>query len=384
MDIQKLKNHIFTPEEEELISQLKTGRYIFKEIDGEKYYINKNKWFHLYNDVYEFHKFSNVKVKTNKTFKPPSITQLGFKDLVDLKNYIYQVTSQELGMSIDDIKEEIDKPNSSKILELIGKDWEKSLDVDQLYGNDNYLLETIHCSLHVTSSLEKNGVPQVSKCLYKLLKTFYQMGLNNNSLNIIDFGSGIGLTTLFMGLYLPNSTIYYNELNQKSRSIFKKLLKHSGLKNIKVIEEDEWDNLPPLDVLVGIEFFEHIPNILNPKIGDPMLVVDEWLPRCVENPMVIMNTYWNDSNQALPSLGHFEEYMFDDNEVVKRWNRGKKSPQMMFNKCMKSRGYQRLDGIYWDWRNHGVCTYIRDNITYNNPPQEFFLSKGGNDYEKKE
>ena len=378
MDFYKqLKKHQFNQEELDIISTLKTGKYMEKEINGEKFYVNKSKWFYKYDDVYEYHKFSGTKLKRNKTFTPPNIKDLGFNDLQDFKDFVFNEGSKILNTTPQRLKNELDKPNKSQTLMNIGKLWEKNLDVDELYGNDEYLMETIHCGIHVSSSINKQGFPEINKCLYKLLLTLYQMGYvhrdrKGESFHLIDFGSGMGMTTLFLAQLLPNSTIYYNELNKKSRELFSSLLKKSGLTNVKMIEEEEWDKLPPLDFIVGIEFFEHIPHPENSKIGSPMLVVDEWLSRMKKDGVLLMNTYWDDSNQDIPSLGHFEDYVFDDNEMVKRWSKGKSSPQKMFDKNMKNRGFQRLDGVYWDWFNHGVSCYISDEVKYSNLPSGFF------------
>lgn len=378
MDFYKqLKKHSFTQDELDIISTLKTGKYMEKEINGETFYVNKSKWFYKYDDVYEYHKFSGTKLKTNKTFIPPNINELGFKDVEEFKNFVFEEGGKLLGYPATKLKNELEKSNNSPTLHQIGKLWEQNLDVDELYGNDDYLMETIHCGLHVSSTINKKGFPELNKCLYKLLLTLYQMGYvhrdkEGESFHLIDFGSGMGMTTLFLGKLLPNSTIYYNELNEKSREMFKSLLLKSGLTNIKIIDEHEWGTLPPLDFIVGIEFFEHIPHPQNNKIGSPMLVVDEWLGRMKKDGVLMMNTYWDDSNQDIPSLGHFNEYMFDNNEVVKRWDKKNKSPQKMFDNNMKSRGFQRLDGVYWDWYNHGVSTYIRDDIEYKNLPSTFF------------
>jgi len=371
-----MKNFIFTEEQNEIIKGLKQGKYLDIEINGEKYHVNKNKWFYKYDEVYRYHKNSNKKVMENKTFKRPHISDLGFSSTNEFKDFIFKECEKETGISENILRTELSKSNSSKILEKLSLIWGQNFDCDELYNNKFYMLETLHCGLHVTSQFGNDGYMSPNSCCEKLIKTIYQMGLchrdmDGKSFQVLDLGSGLGITTLFLSLYLPNSTIYYNEINPPTLNLFKKLIQKSGLKNIKMIDHREGEKLSNLDMVVGIEFFEHIQK--KGSLGDPMLLVDVYTQKLNDEGIFIMNTFWDDSKQSIPSLGHFEDYIFDG-VTVNRLDKGNKHPQKMFNECMKNRGWKKLNNVFWDWRNHGPNTFVKQDVNYSNPPKEFFMN----------
>jgi len=367
-------NYQFSPEEENIISGLKQGNYLEIQHEGINYQVNKNKWFYRNDDVYRFHKNSNVKVMENKKFNRPHISKLGFNTYDEWIDFLFSECESEIGLDEKIIRKELYKSNSSQILDKLSKIWSKNWDCDELYGNKFYMLETLHCGIHVTSQFQKSGYMSPNSCGEKLVRTLHQMGIQKRdekgeSFKILDLGSGLGITTLLLASYLPNSTIYYNEINPPTLKLFKKLVQKSGLTNIKMITHEEGEKIKDWDIIVGIEFFEHIQE--KESMGNPMVLVDLYLQGLKDDGIFIMNTFWDDSSQDIPSLGHFEDYLFDG-EVVNRLGKGRKSPQFMFNRCMENRGFKMLSNKFWDWRNHGPNTYIRKHIPYNNPPSEFF------------
>lgn len=185
-------------------------------------------------------------------------------------------------------------PTADALLE----EWYRSRDPHWLYSHPEYFWEGLACSFETSA-------PFVCVNLVKELK--YPRYGRHDALdpadlqwNIFDWGAGVGLTTLILAKSFPQSMVYYNELNVEQVALFKWLLQKSGLTNVQII--DDLEQLPALDLLVGIEIVEHF--------QEPMTALRPLLDKVKPHGLFAHSSYW-ESEMKMPTLGHFREYNFD-------------------------------------------------------------------------
>lgn len=229
------------------------------------------------------------------------------------------------------------------ILESLYPQWYKTRDCGWLYNTKEYSFETLNCSLYVTCQLEKSGIPSKFSSLIGALNSLELLGYDQKeNPKILDLCSGMGISSLMIAKRFPNATVYYNELNPSSKKVFKELLKISGIKNIVVLKSEEVDE--DLDCVVGFEAVEHIPTGKF-NVGSPYPWLDKFLNQIKEGGHFIYKTMWNSEfNDKHDTLGHFEEYEFDNVSYKKDPDKKNAPFHKAFEKSLFRRGYQRVDG----------------------------------------
>jgi 2-polyprenyl-3-methyl-5-hydroxy-6-metoxy-1,4-benzoquinol methylase len=177
-------------------------------------------------------------------------------------------------------------------------EWYRTRDPNWLYSHPEYFWEGLACSFETSAPfVAVNLVKEFKYPRYDRHDAIDPLSLN---WNIFDWGAGVGLTTLILAKSFPQSTVYYNELNVEQVTLFKWLLQKSGLTNVEIIYDLE--QLPPLDLLVGIEIVEHF--------QEPMTFLRPLLDKVKTGGLFAHSSYW-ESETKMPTLGHFRTYNFD-------------------------------------------------------------------------
>ena len=211
--------------------------------------------------------------------------------------------------------------------------WYKTRDPNWLYSHPEYFWEGLACSFETSAPFVV--VNLVKEFKYPRYDRHDPIDPLKLKWNIFDWGAGVGLTTLVLAKSYPNSTIYYNEINEEQITLFKWLLKKSGLKNVKIIEKLE--DLPDLDMLVGVEIVEHF--------QEPMPFLRPLLNKVKKGGLFAHSSYW-ESEMKMPTLGHFRTYNFDGD--IRRVDKNRHIYNG-FRKAMAREGWDFLD---WDPFQH--------------------------------
>ena len=211
--------------------------------------------------------------------------------------------------------------------------WYETRDPDWLYSHPDYFWEGLACSFETSAPFVATNL--VKEFKYPRYDRHDPIDPLSLEWNIFDWGAGVGLTTLIFAKSYPNSTVYYNEINEKQITLFKWLLKKSGLSNVKIIHDLE--DLPELDMLVGIEIVEHF--------QEPMPFLRPLLNKVKKGGLFAHSSYW-ESEMKMPTLGHFRTYNFDGD--IRRVDKNRHIYNG-FRKAMAREGWDFLD---WDPFQH--------------------------------
>jgi len=271
----------------------------------------------------------------------------GCKDRAAFHDLLETIYHEELG--IDRAVFQANNVKDPPILYNLYPKWYQDRDAWWLYSQDEYAFETLHCNLHVTAPVSKNGKFDDKHSMTYILQ--HQLEFldydQKDSFKILDLCSGMGLTTLVLAKRFPNSTVYYNELNQGTRRVFKRLLDISGLTNVIMLDKEEID--VDVDVLCAFEAVEHIQHDTIPKTGQPFPWFDKFLNKLKDDGHLIYYTMWNaefNPKTGHKVLGHFREYDFDG-EIIghdPNKNGGKVTWDKDFRKCLNKRGLYNMSG----------------------------------------
>lgn len=185
-------------------------------------------------------------------------------------------------------------PTADALLE----EWYASRNPDWLYSHPEYFWEGLACSFETSAPFVALNL--VKELKYPRYDRHESINPSDLTWNIFDWGAGVGLTTLIFAKSFPQSTVYYNELNVEQVTLFKWLLQKSGLTNVKIV--DDVDELPELDLLIGIEIVEHF--------QEPMKFLRPLLRKVKCGGLFAHSSYW-ESEMKMPTLGHFRTYNFD-------------------------------------------------------------------------
>lgn len=349
------------------------ARNKIQEIDGKFYKVSaKNGTKYLIeNDIVYLGDSSNCKVMDRLDYRNPTLADIGFENFQDIVNTI-QSAMIEVGFDESTVIANVG-PKDPPILETLYDKWYAGRDVEWLYSQDAYAFETANCALRVSAEFKKDGRLGKNCTVDNVIRTFHHLGLQEASLDILDLGAGYGLSSLFLAACLPNSTVYYNELNPASRHVFKRLLDRSGLTNVKFSTPDE------VDAVVALEFVEHLPKknldgTIKFNTGDPLTELQPSLDKIKDAGFFMYFTMWNAEWNNGKTLGHFLAYDFDGEELFfERDDKSRKPHTKYFQKCLKKRGFLRVNNVSaqhleepfggkvlpWDFKGHSPWTFVK-------------------------
>ena len=304
----------------------------------KKIYSNNKKFLHASDDP-------NDIIGDFVGMKPvPTLNDLfSFADLNQFIDFLKDIYVNDLGFApaVFDANKKKDPP----ILDPLYTQWYQTRDPNWLYNLKDYAFETLNCNLYVTVKLHKTGSTDKFATIKNILAHLELLDYDNkSSFNVLDLCSGMGLTTLMIAKRFPNSTVYYNELNPASRTIFQAMLTKSGLKNIVVLNSEEIaDEDLSIDVITACEAVEHIPSNVQ-GVGAPFPWLDKFLNKMPTGGHFLYETMWNSEWNNGKTLGHFQTYDFDGNVVHGCPQKGGKVFHPAFQEALKSRNVLRVDG----------------------------------------
>lgn len=119
---------------------------------------------------------------------------------------------------------------------------------------------------------------------------------------ILDFGAGIGLTTLQLASMFPSAQVTYANIPCVQAAVASSLFKAFGLQNVIVTTPDKLAGLSH-DTVVAVEVMEHI--------KDPAATL-----KSIIDPSTV--AYVDASSFAVDMAGHYESYSFDGRTVPRK------------------------------------------------------------------
>jgi len=263
---------------------------------------------------------------------------------------------------------------STPSLSPLYSQWYSTRNPHWLYNHPEYFWEGLACSWEVSAPRSGTNVarelyePHTNKYInshpHLNIKYIEPIDIFNLEWNIFDWGAGVGLTTLVLSQNFPKSKVYYAGTPCSSEvKFFKEAINYLTLKGLdfsNVIIIEDLDDLPELDLLVGIEIVEHF--------DKPMNFLSPILEKIKVGGLFAHSSYWN-SEKKMPTLGHFLEYDFDNLKGYLYSPRdlaagnphnnptgicGTPSISSSWNKCMKNRKWKKLKHdpyghkpVYW-------------------------------------
>lgn len=181
---------------------------------------------------------------------------------------------------------------------------------EAVYEEDDFLWNALTCYVHHT----KGYINEMHKLFIKL---------NYEPKIILDFGSGIGLSTLHLANKFPNAEIIYCNIGYAQKKIFIKLLRKYPHKNIKIIKDI---NNIVVDTICCFELFEHI--------KEPEQMLDVLLKL---NPTYLIEA---SSFKCFDAPGHYDNYIYKGNIITNTEMKQK------FSMLVKSKGFEKIWKIY--------------------------------------
>ncbi len=155
-----------------------------------------------------------------------------------------------------------------------------------------------------------------------VLRTKENIGMAKS---ILDFGAGIGFSTILLSQLYPNSEIFYYDTSHDSKKIFKKIITDYSFNNITIVDKI---NLIEPELICCFEVIEHIKN--------PYKFMGEIFS--------FNSTYLSlTASFGTPGYGHFNKYF--DYEEIDRHQMSK-----YFWKWIKKSGYSEIKTDYFNHR----------------------------------
>ena len=144
--------------------------------------------------------------------------------------------------------------------------------------------------------------------------------------HILDFGAGIGASTIVLKQLFPKSTVYYYDISKPEKA-FAKYLAHKAGVDIQFI--DSMKRAKGVGLICASEVFEHIENCV------------EVLRECI----AVKPRYFSIANAfRAVALGHFPVFKVDGEAVPN------KKIGRIFNGTLRSAGYKQMGIHFWNNR----------------------------------
>lgn len=201
--------------------------------------------------------------------------------------------------------------------------WQSKRDARWLYSHINYYWDAVACSAYESSDTIRRGIDD---------------GLNARNITpkrIIDVGAGPGFTTLMLAKAFPHAEVHHFDCNTQLNDVFEWFnANHAKLSNAVHVSQPYGQ----YDVVVCVEFLEHIQHTNIPGVGDPMWWIDNDLQAILApDGRLMMHSNWSAEQAGWLTLGHFLDYSFDGTIVS---NMKQKAVANAFRKSMKKRGWR--------------------------------------------
>ena len=153
--------------------------------------------------------------------------------------------------------------------------------------------------------------------------------INYTPERILDFGAGIGMSTVELALAYPNAEIVYANLGDLQIDMAKRLASHMGVTNITFTHERDFVAMKECDVVVAYEVFEHL--------REPITVVKQSIldGKC--------RVLIDNSSFTVHAPGHFPTYCSPDGKVIPN-----KKFRRTFNKAIRAAGFNSAEKVIID------------------------------------
>jgi tRNA G26 N,N-dimethylase Trm1 len=214
----------------------------------------------------------------------------------DIKNFrekLFSWIEDELkdDFSTEELKLIRERDNS--ILDRLLSQWRSSYDIS-IYHDKYYIFETINCGIFVTGKINKGDISHIGLGSPIFNSLDYLLSLGYQPKTILDFGSGIGMSSIFYSLIFPQSQIYIIEENPHSVKIIKRLIKELNLTNIHF-----GDKLENYDCGLFFESVEHIKDLSrdSENIGSPFPFMNNYFNRI--NDLIVQSSYWKKNRTSI-------------------------------------------------------------------------------------
>lgn len=153
--------------------------------------------------------------------------------------------------------------------------------------------------------------------------------INYTPLRILDFGAGIGTSTVELALAYPNAEVVYTNVGSLQVDMAKRVASHMGVTNITFTHEHDYAAMRECDVVAAYEVFEHI--------REPISVMKQSIldGKC----KVLVDS----SSFTVNAPGHFPSYIDQSGAVVLN-----KKFRRVFNKAIRSAGFDPAEQAITD------------------------------------
>lgn len=346
--------------------------YTIQPINSNSYYmINKKGTKYLVENNIRYmgmHNTDPVLEDLNYQGTPTISDVFGFSDRNSFETWISAQVSNYVNLPANQVRQNFQK--NSAVLQNLANIW-MSNRCTSIYGNPDYIYESLHCGLFVSGEVHKKGNVGKWCIIDKLCKTFDLLGMKNDNLIIADLGAGIGLTTIWMAYYLPNSKVYYTDASPESIMLVKEMCKLANINNLHIVNSLDDIEEGYLDVVTGFEFVEHIEDPNRKGVGLPFLGINDALNMLSNRGMFMYSTMWNAEQNNGSTVGHFLQYDFDGQVLTMPAGKSKvrsRKHHRLFVKGMENRGFTLINGgrkgTLWDFKGHSPYCFVKDKSLF--------------------
>jgi predicted O-methyltransferase YrrM len=167
---------------------------------------------------------------------------------------------------------------------------------DELLADDRYINVT---DLGAGSLVNNNKQKKISDITLNALKTpklaklLYRLAASVKPANIMELGTCLGVTTLYLQAAAPGAEVYTFEGCPETAGVAKDVFERAGVNDINVITGNFDDTLP--NIIAGMDKLDFV-YIDGNHQRDATLKYFEWcLPKVHENTMLIFDDiYWSE------------------------------------------------------------------------------------------